>query len=48
MVRIHFPPCELAISRPLLGQLLYIAIAEQPGGLGDELLAHRAGDAGDG
>ena len=47
MVRIRFPEsCELAISRPLLGQLLDIAVAEQPGGLGDELLAHHAGDAG--
>src|SRR5213078_4479543 len=32
----------------LLGQLVDVAVAEQPGGLGDELLAHHAGNAGDG
>src|ERR1700730_11572194 len=32
----------------LLRQLSDVAVAEQPGGLGDELLAHHAGDAGDG
>ena len=32
----------------LLRQLLDVAVAEQPGGLGDELLPHHAGDAGDG
>ncbi len=31
----------------LLRQLVDIAIAEQPGGLGDELFAHHSGDAGD-
>src|SRR5947207_9720080 len=32
----------------LLGPLVDVAVAEQPGGLGDELLAHHAGNAGDG
>src|SRR5580693_3881639 len=32
----------------LLRQLLDVAVAEQPGGLGDELLPHHTGDAGDG
>ena len=35
-------------DKALLGQLLDVAVAEQPGGLGDELLPHHAGDAGDG
>ena len=31
----------------LLGQLLDVTVAEQPGGLGDELLPYHAGDTGD-
>src|SRR5579884_1034334 len=34
-------------DKTLLGQFLDVAVAEQPGGLGDELLPHRAGHAGD-
>jgi hypothetical protein len=32
----------------LLGQLVDVGVAEQPGGFGDELLPHHASDIGDG